>query len=329
MNDNKTYPKWVGIIFGIILSGSAHFLSGKRLVGVMWCFGLFACGLFGLILAAVPGTVSYVLGFALILAFLALWLVMLKQSYRPIQRIGFRGWLIVIVLTVVIGFIEDYSVNQFIHTYKMPTGSMYPSLCGIRTDSIDKPSVAQQIMRGQRYFEIRAKNSGTLSGPFVSNFSPLRTFEVGGLSYELPFGEVPLKKIGEHVSSGDVLWSGVKTSGDWLFVDRISYRFKNPKRGDIVVFKTDGMAGVRADTYYLKRIAGLPNERIRIDPPHLIANDQKIMEPEIFSVISSKSDGYSGFVLARGKVPGTEAKLTTVDDVITLGEDEYFVTRPQ
>ena len=48
-------------------------------------------------------------------------------------------------------------------------------------------------------------------------------------------------------------------SGDLLFVNRLSYTAAGPKRGDIVAI---ALAGERV--YYVKRIVGLPLERVRI-----------------------------------------------------------------
>jgi len=47
---------------------------------------------------------------------------------------------------------------------------------------------------------------------------------------------------------------------DYLIIDEISYRFREPKRGEVVVFK----APVGTD-YYLKRVIGLPGERVKVE----------------------------------------------------------------
>ncbi len=49
--------------------------------------------------------------------------------------------------------------------------------------------------------------------------------------------------------------------GDSLLVDKISYRFKDPQRFDIIVFPFQHAQ----DTYYIKRIIGLPGATVRID----------------------------------------------------------------
>src|SRR3989344_2018549 len=55
------------------------------------------------------------------------------------------------------------------------------------------------------------------------------------------------------------------SSGDYLLVDEVSYRFREPERGEVVVFRYKD----NESTFYIKRIIGLPQERILI-------NDEKI-----------------------------------------------------
>jgi uncharacterized membrane protein YgaE (UPF0421/DUF939 family) len=58
MNDtNKTYPRFVGVILGFILSGSAHFLSGQRAGGFRWFMALLFIPVSALLILAVPGVV--------------------------------------------------------------------------------------------------------------------------------------------------------------------------------------------------------------------------------------------------------------------------------
>jgi len=113
-----------------------------------------------------------------------------------------------------------------------------------------------------------------------------------------------------------------KANGDDIF--KLSYRFGKPKRGDIVVFRTAGIDSLPPDTFYIKRVAGLPGERIRIEPPFLIVNDQKVTEPDIFNTISSASDGYAGFQIAAHAAP-IGGLLSKPTDEVVLGPDEYFV----
>lgn len=88
---------------------------------------------------------------------------------------------------------------------------------------------------------------------------------------------------------------------DNLIVDKITYRFREPKRFDIVVFPFQ----YAEDTYYIKRIIGLPGETVYIDEQGTIyINDEVLEENYGREVIRDAGRAY---------------------EPITLGEDEYFV----
>lgn len=50
------------------------------------------------------------------------------------------------------------------------------------------------------------------------------------------------------------------TTGDYLLIDRLSYRFHEPERGDVIVFKSPP----EPDKFFVKRIIGLPGETVTI-----------------------------------------------------------------
>ena len=78
-------------------------------------------------------------------------------------------------------------------------------------------------------------------------------------------------KKGEHVINMH------RESGDHLLIDRLTYNFRKPNRGEIIVFETKNIAGIENDLFYIKRLAGLPNEKIRIgDDRHLVINDERL-----------------------------------------------------
>ena len=66
-------------------------------------------------------------------------------------------------------------------------------------------------------------------------------------------------------------------SGDHLFIDRVSYNFLPPGRGDIVVFQTKGIPeemryryGIPADQFYIKRLVGLGGETLSLKQDYMI-----------------------------------------------------------
>ena len=88
--------------------------------------------------------------------------------------------------------------------------------------------------------------------------------------------------------------------GDQLIVDKITYRFQDPERFDIIVFPFH----YKENTYYIKRIIGLPGETVQIADGTIYINGEVLEE------------SYGREVMQD---PGIAA------EPITLGEDEYFV----
>jgi signal peptidase I len=91
------------------------------------------------------------------------------------------------------------------------------------------------------------------------------------------------------------------SDGDNLIVDKLSYRFKDPKRFDIIVFPFR----YEENVYYIKRIIGLPGEKIQVKDGCAYI-DGELLESDIYGAELMDNFGIAG-------------------EEITLGEDEYFV----
>ena len=94
-------------------------------------------------------------------------------------------------------------------------------------------------------------------------------------------------------------------NGEYLIIDEISYRFNEPERGDVIIFKYPK----DPSQYYIKRIIALPKEVVRI-------NDGKIT---IFS-----RDNPAGFILDESYL-SEENRFTSGNLEINLDENDYFV----
>ena len=66
------------------------------------------------------------------------------------------------------------------------------------------------------------------------------------------------------------------SAGDHVMMEGVTFLSRQPRRGDIVVFKTDGIASLPAATFYIKRVAGEPDDHVRISGGKLFANDKQI-----------------------------------------------------
>ena len=90
---------------------------------------------------------------------------------------------------------------------------------------------------------------------------------------------------------------------DNLILDKVTYRFSDPKRFDIVVFPFK----YKEKTNYIKRIIGLPGETVQIDEYGCIYINGEIL-PESYGKEIISSD-----------------RIGLAYEPIVLGEDEYFV----
>jgi signal peptidase I len=76
---------------------------------------------------------------------------------------------------------------------------------------------------------------------------------------------------------GEPIIRFVESTGDHLFVDRLTYNFRKPARGDVVVFKTAGLPMPDTNQFYIKRLVGLPGETVSIgEDRHAKINGQRL-----------------------------------------------------
>ncbi|MEM7697586.1 MAG: signal peptidase I [Verrucomicrobiota bacterium] len=76
---------------------------------------------------------------------------------------------------------------------------------------------------------------------------------------------------------------------DWLLADLVTFRFRDPKRGEIIIFTTGGIPqldernayfGLEADVFYVKRVVGLPNETITMEGGAIFADGKRLSETD-------------------------------------------------
>lgn len=110
--------------------------------------------------------------------------------------------------------------------------------------------------------------------------------------------------VGQRTEVSGESMSNTLHSGDTLWIDKLEYEFGSPKRYDVVVFPY----GDDEDTFYIKRIIGLPGETVYIDEDGNIFIDDELLESDVYGRETIASD-----------------KRGAAADEITLGDDEYFV----
>jgi signal peptidase I len=243
----------------------------------------------------------------------------------------------------------------FLQPFKIPTGSMQPTLYGVTSENlIDKPDFkiptgstrVRQWFEGASYLHVVAEADGpveTVQPPFrILIFNLWQKLVAGGKTYMIwlppDYGAPPagtlearagLQSDHSYRKGEDIVKLRV-SAGDHLFVDRISYNFRPPKRGEIIVFETKGIDNLPQDQFYIKRMVAMGGDRVQIgDDRHLVIDGKRLdaSTPHFENVYSFKpkeppqESHYSGHVNFPYLAPYFQGK----PDGVTVAPDHFMV----
>jgi signal peptidase I len=98
-----------------------------------------------------------------------------------------------------------------------------------------------------------------------------------GLSAVLAFGIRTFVAEARYIPSGSML--PTLQINDRLIVDKLGYHFKDPQRGDVVVFSpTDTLEKQNFHDAFIKRVIGLPGDKVEVKDGRVFVNDQPLKE---------------------------------------------------
>jgi signal peptidase I len=281
---------------------------------------------------------------------------------KPYPNAGLRENIevLLVVIAVVMGIRTFFLTN-----FKIPTGSMQSTLFGITHENfIDRPEVQfpnaiQRFFtywyRGLSHTHVVAQDTGRFR---IIDEQPMRLllfnlrqrFQIGNLVHTIWFPPDsvfrraglsgpdggPSPKIftrGEDVMKLKVI------SGDYLFVDRVSYNFRRPKRGEIIVFETRGINHPQiSGDFYIKRLVAMGSEQVRIgNDRHLVINGKRLdagtphfehvysFDPKQQPAESRYSGHLNDFVARAFGYGGLAPLFTDANDTETVRPNHYMV----
>ena len=288
---------------------------------------------------------------------------------------GCREWLDILVVSISVAMAFR---AYFYEPFNIPTGSMQPTLYGNHSETISPEQVSawdttplkwgKWLMTGKMYECFKAPFAGTLmfqqtntghydmrvvdpmgrmSSSMLVPTDVLHPTETGDGPYRQQFYALPNGlRPGDIVQAGQLLWSGLVVTGDFLFVNRWLWNFRHPRRGDVMIFSTTGVSpnpngpyagadgkryNLQQGTHYIKRMTGTPAETLTIKDGHLLVDGKQPMEPLRIRQIQNHEKwhekaypfaGYRPNGDARYNVPGRT--IFAEGDEVKLGPDEYY-----
>jgi signal peptidase I len=252
----------------------------------------------------------------------------------PPRDAGWRENVEVFLVAVVIAAgVRAYLVQPF----RIPTGSMQPTLYGVVGTKTDTPPpnpiqrAFEFVWIGRTYLNLYADADVTVTALRERthfNFFTFTDIECGDKTYSVFSPAEPLARAfrilpGKTFRNGEPMAVGYMDTGDQVFVDKMSYHFAPPKRGEVFVFKTTGIRRIRMprgveSQHYIKRLAGMPGDSLRIDAPKLLIDGHLPAEKTLLRVIAAQ-DGYRGYANIAG-FPFLNTPAATFD----VPQDQYF-----
>jgi signal peptidase I len=191
----------------------------------------------------------------------------------------------------------------FLQPFKIPTGSMQPTLYGIVQANDCDPDAG--FLTRWRDIMVQGKWPTQPARPLLT-----RVVNFGGWAL---FGIWP----------GD---SPCLLCGDHIFVDKVSYHFRQPKRGEVIVFETNHIPDIPPESrgkFYIKRLVGLGGDTVQFREPHVLIDGEVLDSHPAFRRIYSGQDGYRGYVIPRGRPDARH--INERQDTFHVPEDGLFV----
>lgn len=328
----SSIPPWGAVALSMAVPGFGQFILGRRLIALVW-LSLSIAGLpvvwWLFVAPEIPGIVPTLLGLT---GLFGLWLLMLVQAWRsavpPTNPVANKPWCAVALSLFIPGLGQLYN-RDWLRGLLFLGACVGGVWCSIRYWRLFEAvlvvwSVLDAYCRASNRWKVGGDRTRLLAVAVIVgvlwNTADDVLLHSCAQAFKMPSNSMLPTIRGEQTTP-----DGHRRSVDHVLADKLTYRFRPPQRGEIVVFRTDDIEGIPESsrgTLWMKRIVGLPGERVSLRPPQVYVNDQPVAAPPIFVEIAERRNGHSGYVIPSGFLP---SRLRSEADEIHLGPDEYFV----
>ena len=205
--------------------------------------------------------------------------------------------------------------TYYLQPFRIPTGSMQPSLNGIIIHPLEDgaiPSAPKRwmdaITHGSSYVDITIDSPKTITKiqqeqylmiftRSVIHFSDFSTVTIPCARGELTNYLKETDKLDRMLNPGEKLICARIDAGDMVVVNRMAYHFRKPERGETFVFDTRGintyMSAEMPDqsnaSHYIKRLCGVPGDTLTFNTPELIVNGAPAQEATLRRVAQGEA----------------------------------------
>jgi len=259
---------------------------------------------------------------------------------KPVEEAGLRENVEVVIVAIVIALaVRTY----FLQPFAIPTGSMQPTLNGIIATKTETPppNIVSQAIQKAIYFRTWIDATALADETLLSReevqrrgiFTYTKLETSAGNTYYLHGPADVLTKTfdlqaGTTFRKGQSIARGYIDTGDHVFVDKFSYHFIRPKRDQVFVFSTRGIpklnSGGKPSQFYIKRLAGLPNDTLRIQPPNLYINGALASQSGFKRVMSGSKEHPNKDYQGYSNAPGWGIYLLSPQEEFTVPPENYF-----
>ena len=209
----------------------------------------------------------------------------------------------------------------FLQPFKIPTGSMEPTLYGIEPKpTVESPpnllvQAYEFLIHGKTYSRVVTQHGGTIDSMSAGSFTIWLEYTDVHIGDEVDRIWIRPNDVrqklhlmeGMQFQPGDVLANYVTQTGDQVLVDKVTYNFRPPQRGEVFIFKTSGIPGLANESGpnqegsedFIKRCVGLAGDLIEVKPPTLLINGKLADSAPSFAKEFSQTDNYPGYSLVE------------------------------